>query len=462
MDHLRNSLSLRKIILFQIDSFLILGSSYIAMAIKFNGQIPAHWLTFLEEAILVTILCQVVFFVNDLYNTERQLGLFDIIWRIVLAFGVSSLVLASFYLLYPDLQLSKGLFLYSIPISLILVCFWRALFGWFFINIWPRQNIFILGTGNLARMMAQELSSQQYSMFNLVGLLKTENQDIVGKLMGLNIWGIDSDYTRECMRNKKIDKVIVATTQRRGNFPTEFLLNCKLQGIDVVDSPRFYECLTGKILVSELRPSWLIFSSGFKQRGFYFAVKQVFDMICAVIGLIIFSPIMLIVAILIKINSPGPVLFKQERVGKNGRTFTLIKFRSMYFDAEKETGPVWAADNDVRVTSVGKVIRKLRLDELPQMINVLKGEMSFVGPRPERPFFIEKLQKVIPYYNQRLIVKPGITGWAAVKYQYSSSVESALEKLQYDLYYIKNRSLILDLMIFLKTIQVMITGKGSK
>ncbi len=462
MDHLKNSISMRKILLFQIDSLLILGSSYLAMVIKFDGHIPPPWLSLFEEAIFVTILCQVVFFINDLYDTEGQLGLGDIIWRIVLALAASSIVLAGFYLLFPELRLSKGIFLYSMLISLVLICFWRVIFGWVVDHLCPKKNIYIMGTGHLARLIAEELANRPYTQYRLQGILQAETQQPGKRMMGMNVWGIDSDHIKECIANKKMSKLIVAISQRRDNLPLDFLLNCKLQGVDILDSPNFYEQLTGKILIPDLRPSWLIFSSGFKQRKISLVLKRIFDILFAVVGLILASVPMLIVVILIKLNSPGSVLFAQERVGKNGRRFILYKFRSMYIDAEEKTGPVWAAENDQRITSVGKIIRKIRFDEFPQMFNVLKGEMSFVGPRPERSYFTNKLQKIIPYYNQRLIVKPGITGWAAVKYQYSSSVESALEKLQYDLYYIKNRSTILDLMIILKTIQVILTGKGSK
>ncbi len=432
------------------------------MAIEFNGRVPLPWLTFLEGAVFVTILCQLTFFINDLYNTEVQLGLGDMLWRIVLAFAASSLVLAGLYLFFPSLEPIKRLLLYSILIALVLICFWRVLFGWIIIHLFPRKNILILGSGPLARLVAKELLNRPLSQYHLEGLLGTNLKNPGKMVMGLNAWEVESEYTRELITRKKIRQVIVAVSQRRENLPLEFLLQCKSQGIEILDSSKFYEQLTGKILISELRPNKLIFFSGFREKGFYQVSKQVLDFAFALLYLLISSPLLLLISLLIKLDSPGPVFLTQERVGKNGRPFILIKFRSMYSDAEESTGPVWASEDDPRITRVGRVIRRLRLDELPQMINVLKGEMSLVGPRPERPYFVDKLQQVIPYYKQRLVVKPGITGWAAVKYQYASSVESAQEKLQYDLYYIKNRSFILDTLTILKTIQVMITGKGSK
>jgi len=225
--------------------------------------------------------------------------------------------------------------------------------------------------------------------------------------------------------------------------------------------PNFYKKITGKIPIKHVRDSWFIFSSGFEsvRNSFVFKVKRIIDVILSLVGLIIAIPLMIIIIILIKIDSPGPVFYVQERIGLNEKPFKLIKFRSMKSDAEKISGPVWAKKNDSRISRVGKLLRPTRLDEIPQLINVLKGEMTFIGPRPERQFFVEKLKKQIPYYSLRFTVKPGITGWAQVKYGYGSTVEDTLEKLQYDIYYIQNISLVLDLYIYFKTIQVMIMSK---
>ncbi len=325
----------------------------------------------------------------------------------------------------------------------------------------PTQRIIIYGTGSTAGMIATAVAEEGNPKYHVEGFAGEYIEGHGRKIMGLKIFNAQKDLLK-VVAEKKINEIVVALSQRRGIFPVNILLNCKLRGVQVIDLPDFYEKLTGKILIKDLRPSWLIFSPGFKQTSAYKVVKRVSDIMFSTLALILAAPIMLITAILIKLDSPGQVLFKQQRVGQYGRPFILMKFRSMQCGAEEETGPVWAQENDCRITRVGKIIRKLRIDELPQMINVLKGEMSFVGPRPERPYFIDKLQQRIPYYTQRLTVKPGITGWAAVKFQYSSNIEGAVEKLQYDLYYIKNISLFLDLLIILKTIQVIITGKGSR
>ena len=258
-----------------------------------------------------------------------------------------------------------------------------------------------------------------------------------------------------------IDRIIVALDERRGKFPIDELLLCRLKGIKVDDGVGFTEYLAGKLSIDSLYPSFLIFSNGFKNIALYKRIKRWFDILISMACLVICFPVSLMIAIAIKLNSKGSVFYQQERVGEDGKIFCLLKFRSMRIDAE-ENGPLWAEINDQRVTQVGRVMRKLRLDEIPQMINVLKGEMSFVGPRPERPFFIEQLEKEIPFYSIRHVVKPGITGWAQICYPYGASKEDALEKLKYDLYYIKNLSPLLDLNIIFETVKVVLFGKGSR
>jgi sugar transferase (PEP-CTERM system associated) len=262
-------------------------------------------------------------------------------------------------------------------------------------------------------------------------------------------------------KDAKIDRIIVALDERRGKLPIEQLLKCRLKGIQVDDAMSFTEELNGKLSVESLYPSSLIFSEGFKGSRLFKKAKRYFDVFLGILASIMAFPVGMIIAIAIKLDSEGPIFYEQERVGKDGKVFKLMKFRSMRVDAEN-AGPVWAMIEDNRVTRVGRIIRKLRLDELPQILNVLRREMSFVGPRPERPFFVKKLEREIPYYFHRHSVKPGITGWAQLCYPYGASAEDALEKLKYDLYYIKNMSLIFDLTIILETIKIVIWGKGSR
>jgi len=255
--------------------------------------------------------------------------------------------------------------------------------------------------------------------------------------------------------------VIVALDERRGSLPLDELLQCRLKGIHVDDGVSFRESLLGKLTVEHLPPSAIIFSNGFRGVMVYKGIKRGIDVLASLFGAVLFLPLYLFIALAIKLDSRGPVFYKQERVGQDGRLFSLIKFRSMTVDAEKD-GPVWAVVNDQRVTRVGRWIRKLRLDEIPQLINVLRGEMSLVGPRPERPFFVRKLEKKIPFYSHRHAVKPGITGWAQILYPYGATQEDAQEKLKYDLYYIKHLSPIMDLRIIAETAKIVLFGRGAR
>jgi sugar transferase (PEP-CTERM system associated) len=258
-----------------------------------------------------------------------------------------------------------------------------------------------------------------------------------------------------------VDRIIVALDERRGKFPLEQLLFCRLKGIPVDDGVAFTEQLAGKLSVESLHPSFLIFSDGFKRSAIFKRLKRGVDIIGSLLSLTLLAPMMLIISLAIRLDSKGPVLYRQERVGEDDKIFNLLKFRSMNIDAE-ENGPVWAEVDDQRVTRVGRVIRKLRLDEIPQMFNVLKGEMSFVGPRPERPFFVDQLKNQIPFYSERHVIKPGITGWAQISYHYGASKEDALEKLKYDLYYVKHMSPVLDLMIVFNTVKIVLLGRGAR
>jgi sugar transferase (PEP-CTERM system associated) len=267
----------------------------------------------------------------------------------------------------------------------------------------------------------------------------------------------------EMARTLAVDELVVALTERRaGSMPLRQLLDCKVSGTKVYDLATHFEKTLGQIRVDYLNASWLIFGDGFNQGAWRTAVKRVFDIVSATVLCLISAPVMLIAAVCIKLESSGPVLYRQERVGQNGRCFSIAKFRSMRTDAEKDGKPVWAAANDNRVTRVGQIIRRLRIDELPQLFNVLRGDMSLVGPRPERPFFVEQLTQEIPFYALRHSVKPGVTGWAQVRYAYGATIEESQEKLQFDLYYVKNHTLFLDLVVLLETVGVVLTGKGAR
>jgi sugar transferase (PEP-CTERM system associated) len=309
--------------------------------------------------------------------------------------------------------------------------------------------------------VAREVLDQRDYPYEIVGFIDDDPAMVGRSIVNPRVIGTPTDILR-LVRDQRIDRIVVGLSDRRGKLPIDELLQAKLSGVRVEESETIYERLTGKILLDDLKPSWLIFSDGFRARRLTRVIKRGIDVLLSLVGVVLAAPFMALTALAVRLESPGPVLYAQERVGEHGAVFTLYKFRSMRADAERAGTPIWAKDNDDRVTRVGRVIRLTRLDELPQLWNVLRGDMSFVGPRPERPFFVEQLAEVIPFYRQRHAVKPGVTGWAQVKYRYGASIEDAREKLRYDLYYIKHMSIVFDLTIVLDTVKVILLGKGAK
>jgi sugar transferase (PEP-CTERM system associated) len=315
-------------------------------------------------------------------------------------------------------------------------------------------RVLLIGNGQLLGRLA-ELIREKPEQYDLVGTVEYPTTASAANAAGpINIF--------EEAKRLDANKVMISLTERRGVFPLQDMLSCKLSGIEVLDAPDMYERITGKLLIENITPSWFIFCHGFKVTPWLRLAKRITDIVISLFGLAVFAPFGLLVMLAIKLDSPGPVFFRQTRVGRGDRNFELIKFRSMRQDAEQKTGAVWALKNDSRVTRLGHFLRKFRIDEIPQLVNVLRGEMSLVGPRPERPEFVEKLKEIIPYYSERHYVKPGVSGWAQVRYPYGASVEDAVEKLRYDLYYIKNISVVLDFRIILKTIAVMLFCRGGR
>ncbi len=323
-----------------------------------------------------------------------------------------------------------------------------------------RQRILIFGTGTRAKLVGRSLKKSDPNV-DLVGYFAGPNEAVAE----VSAWGVltpDKSLT-DIVVDEQVDEIVVALAERRGgSMPLRELLDCKLRGVRVVDIATHFEQTLGQIRLDSVNPGWLIFGDGFNQGLARTAVKRMFDILFATVLIIVTLPVMLLTGILILLESGGPVLYLQERVGLNGRLFSVVKFRSMVTDAEKDGTPRWATAQDDRVTRVGRIIRKLRIDELPQLITVLMGDMSLVGPRPERAFFVDKLTQEIPYYAVRLSVKPGLTGWAQVRYHYGATMEDSAEKLQYDLYYVKNHTWFLDLVILFETVGVVLTGKGAQ
>ncbi len=323
-----------------------------------------------------------------------------------------------------------------------------------------KKRVLILGDGKLAYDLAKVLIDDHKPRYQVVGFLSGKAERVGTRLINPKVVGT-VDQLFEISEQYEVQTIAVCVEDRRGGMPVEALLDAKSMGVEVVDGHRLYEEECGRLSIDELKPSFLIFSSGFRRKPVVMIMKRIGDIVGSAIGLAFLAPLMGTIALLIKWDSPGPVLYRQTRVGLHGYPYVLLKFRSMREDAEAE-GVRWAEEGDVRITKFGHWLRKLRLDELPQFINVLKGEMSLVGPRPERPHFVEDLRKEIPYYDLRHTVRPGITGWAQTCFQYAASLEDSHVKLQYDLYYVKNLSLWLDIRILLRTVRVVLLGSGAR
>lgn len=322
------------------------------------------------------------------------------------------------------------------------------------------KRILIVGDGPLSVRMGNltATAGSRYILLGRVGCPHSLGSGVEDE--GESEPEMEQGWLLRLARNFRADQLVISLAERRGAFHMEEMLSCKLAGIEVVDAPSFYEQVSRKLLIENITPSWFIFSHGFRVTWLLRFMKRSFDVVASLAGLACFFPLAPFIALAIKLDSPGPVLFRQIRVGEGDRPFMLMKFRTMRADAESTTGAVWSQVNDPRITRVGHFLRKTRLDEVPQLVNVLRGDMSLVGPRPERPEFVRKLQDIIPYYSERHYVKPGLTGWAQVCYPYGSSVEDAIEKLRYDLYYIKNISFLFDLCIVMKTVAVVLFGRG--
>lgn len=390
---------------------------------------------------------------------ERHFGQGEVLVRIAGSLVLAFFLLSALYLLVPTAAVERNRLLLALGAFGIFQFIWHNRFALVLHIPGVEQKVLILGVGPAAKQLEKSLDESENN-FVLTGFIQPAGESAVldpsARILGT------MDKLVDTALREKVNKIVVSMSERRGVLPVRDILKCKLNGIAVVDGLSFYEDITGKLAIENINPSWFIFSDGFRLTPFMHIYKRAFDLFFAALGLLITMPVLPLLALAIRLESPGPILFRQLRVGENEIPFLLYKFRSMRQDAESATGAVWAQVNDPRVTRLGKFLRKSRLDEIPQLFNVLKGDMSFVGPRPERPEFIEKLKEKVPYYGSRHCVKPGVTGWAQVSYPYGASEADALEKLRYDLYYIKNYSLSLDFLIILETVKVVLCGKGGR
>lgn len=410
------------------------------------------------QALVVTSVFQLCLYFFDLYDLKKDTSMPDTFTRIMQAFGVGCILLGSLYYLLPTIIISTRIFWLGYLVICATVFIWRAVYYSVLRRKLFVQQVVIIGTGRLASDIAMEIEGRHDSVYKVVAFIGRDEPrfnpnaaPVYHKLEDLS----DRLHTLE------IERIIVALDDRRGVTPLATLLQCKIHGIAIEHGVSFYERATGKILVERVDPSWLIFSEGFGLSRWRYLVKRIGDVVFSVVLLTFSLPVMVMTALIIKLESRGSIFYIQERVGWHGIPFKVIKFRSMCEDAE-QNGAVWAAKNDSRVTRCGAFIRKVRIDELPQLWNVIKGEMSLVGPRPERAMFVEELIKSIPFYGMRHDVKPGLTGWAQICYPYGASSEDALRKLEYDLYYVKNMSIALDLLVIFHTIKTVLFQKGSR
>jgi sugar transferase (PEP-CTERM system associated) len=448
--------STRSITVFAGELFLIFGSVALAASFQHGATLDGS----LWKIALVTLVCQLCLYYNDFYNLTVVHSNRELVVRLLQAVGAASIVLAALYFAIPGLMIGDGIFVSALFVFLVGILGWRLLFNQLTGSLKLQERILVVGTGETATKVARQILDQHDFAYTVVGFVDDDPYRIGEQIVNPGIIGTPADIPQLVARHE-IDRIIVGLADRRGKLPVEELLRAKMAGVRVEDATTTYERVTGKILIDDLRPSWLIFSDGFRVSRVTRWMKRTIDLTLSILMGVAAIPLMIVTAIMVWLESGRPVLYRQERVGENGRLFTLFKFRSMRKDAEKAGTPLWARDGDDRVTHVGRFIRTTRLDELPQLWNVVRGDMSFVGPRPERPYFVAELAKEIPFYQQRHAVKPGLTGWAQVKYRYGSSLEDAMEKLRYDLYYIKHLSVFFDLTIVFDTVKVVLFRKGA-
>jgi sugar transferase (PEP-CTERM system associated) len=420
------------------------------------------------KILFVSIAFMTCMYYFDLYDSTIVSNRREVLVRLIQVLGVAYVVLGLLYYLYPPVKLGRGIFHIGFFFVGMLLLLWRTLFSVINSTPWLAERVVILGEGSLAESLLREIESRPELGIRVAGRARMlENGNAPGNRERgeMPITLSQSSFCEDLAVDRQvrgIDRIVVAMEERRGKLPVDLLLSLKNCGVQVQDGNDVYESITGKVPIESIRLSWLLFSPGGYASRLFLTYKRFASLASSILGLLLSLPLLPFVVLAIKLSSPGPVLYRQDRVGRDGVIFRCYKFRTMRSDAEADTGPTWATDDDPRITRVGRFLRKTRMDEIPQLWNVLKGDMSLVGPRPERPEFVAAFNQTIPYYHLRHAVRPGITGWAQTLYKYGSSVEDAKEKLRYDLYYIKNMSLGLDLLIIFSTVKIILLGRGAK
>lgn len=449
-----------------VEGLIFFGAVYAAAQLRYITGTSADVIELgplFARALIVSLTMLTIMVSLGLYNADSKWGDWGYYSVYLASYFIGFITLTVIFYIFPELFLGRGVLGITLVVGFICVSALRLLFFGILSGTTGTRRVLVLGAGSRPAQIATLVESKKRNSnrFDLVGFVPTDGQTDV--LVEKATVVPDNAPLLALARQNNVDEIVVGVRQRRGGqLNMHELLECRMEGINVVDLSTFFERETGKVQLESLNPSWIVFSEGFNRGNIRNTSKRTFDVIASLLLLIITLPVLLLTAVLVKLDSRGSIFYKQKRVGECGQVFDVLKFRSMRTDAEEEGKPQWALKHDTRVTRIGRIIRKLRIDELPQIFNVLSGEMSFVGPRPERPFFVNQLAKEIPYYAARHSVKPGITGWAQIRYPYGSSVEDAREKLQYDLYYAKNHTLFLDLIVLFETAQVILFGKGAR
>jgi len=451
------------LILWLIEVSILFGSVFLAAYIRFGKNITDFdpGLGRLETHAIIFAVGMMFSFVGmGMYQARMRFGVKGLLLRMIAAYFFGMLILALLFYMAPKIYLGRGVIFYSFVSSFIIIFILRMLVIKSDSDVFKRR-ILVLGTGEKALTVTQLRRKTDRVGFLLLGYVHLRG--VIDKVDKNKIISLHMPLKEYCLTNE-VDEIILAIDDNRKSFPVQELLDCKMSGVSITELANFFERESGKVKLDLLKPSWLILNEGFNISAYSAVIKRIFDITISLVILLLAWPLMLLTVIAIKCEEGlnAPVFYRQIRVGEDGKPYYVFKFRSMQIDAEKGGKAKWADKHDTRITKVGSFIRNTRLDELPQLFNVLRGDMSFVGPRPERPEFVVKLSEKIPYYSERHRVKPGITGWAQIRYPYGSSDKDAIEKLQYDLYYIKNYSLFMDFLILLQTVEVVLFGKGAR
>jgi sugar transferase (PEP-CTERM system associated) len=446
----------RTLLLLAVEAMVVFTSFLLGVVLAFPDEkyIVLNYQGGYFKILVATVVVLICSHGFDLYDATRFDAKGELYFRLFLVPGLLALLLAGIGFAFPNALPGNNASVIALVILTLGLFGWRTAYGWLIQQPYMQEKVYVLGTGEQAQRLVQGLRQRRELGVEVIGWS--------GNVEGALTRETAADHLMELARAHRVHRVIVAMPGRRGTIPVQELLQLRLNGVSIEEATSWLEKISGRIEVEQLYPSWLIFAEGFRFSSSFNLMRRVLSTLMSLTLLLVVLPFLPFVILAIKLDSRGPVLYRQKRVGRAGHTFYCYKFRTMRQDAEADTGPTWAGDDDPRITRIGKLLRSSRIDEIPQLWCVFKGDMAFVGPRPERPEFVEWLTKEIPYYGVRHAVRPGITGWAQIRYKYGNTVEDAKQKLQYDLFYIKNASLGLDILIMLQTIKIVLLGRGAQ